>query len=492
MGLLDQLNDPSNAALMQLGLGLLSASGPSRMPVSTGQALGAAGQGAMSTYQEMQQAQQRKMLQDLQAQQLKESLDQARQMHPMQLQQLKSSIEQQKMQRDVAGQFPKLIDSLRNGNQSTPYQDQIAPEQVGSTALPKVQFSGSPDQYFHLASMIPDTTEKRAAIEAGLRQWPQFRPNVQAAGSATDRDPATTLGAFGAMMDVAGLKGGEGVLKYANMLQPRQLQGGSTYQNPLTGTERYMPQYDKNQMPDGRGGLQAIPGAMEFLQQETRAKVDPVAAGRLQFDTGINVLGNGQPGQSGVTETGLTPAGRATAQLEAVKGANEDWLKGSYRPVLEKAKTADDMLSNVTALRNNPISTGWGTETAAAGANILAGLGMAPGNAKMYASNAQQFQSQAMTRLWEVLNAAKGMQTEGDADRAKATYAKLSNTPQANQFILDLAEANARRDKLKAGFYSEAMPVARNSGDFTAVDRKWGQIQRSVWDDPIMAKWKAK
>ena len=148
------------------------------------------------------------------------------------------------------------------------------------------------------------------------------------------------------------------------------------------------------------------------------------------------------------------------------------------------------MLTNVQSLRNIDINTGWGTEAKAAAANALSGLGIAPKNAEMFAANAQKFQSQAMTRLWEVLNTAKCPQTEGDADRAKATFAALKNTNEANQFILDLAEANARRDKLKAQFYGEAMPVARDSGDMTAVDRKWQQIQRSVWDDPIMAKWR--
>ncbi|MDE2440170.1 MAG: hypothetical protein KGP14_04025 [Betaproteobacteria bacterium] len=48
MGLLD---NPEDMALLNMGLGLLSAGGPSRAPVSIGQALGSAGQSAMATYQ---------------------------------------------------------------------------------------------------------------------------------------------------------------------------------------------------------------------------------------------------------------------------------------------------------------------------------------------------------------------------------------------------------------------------------------------------------
>ncbi len=58
-GLLDMATDPQSAMLTQLGLGLLSASGPSRMPVSMGQALGQAGQQGMQGFQQAQENQMR-------------------------------------------------------------------------------------------------------------------------------------------------------------------------------------------------------------------------------------------------------------------------------------------------------------------------------------------------------------------------------------------------------------------------------------------------
>lgn len=71
MGLLD---NPQDAALMQLGLGLLSAGGPSRSPVSLGHAIGSAGQGAMEEYRRtqamQQQMAQRKMQEQMQQMQL--------------------------------------------------------------------------------------------------------------------------------------------------------------------------------------------------------------------------------------------------------------------------------------------------------------------------------------------------------------------------------------------------------------------------------------
>lgn len=63
------LDNPKDAAMLQLGLGLLSRSGPSRMPVSIGQALGDAGQEAIGTYQQVGQNQQLMQMREMQMQQ---------------------------------------------------------------------------------------------------------------------------------------------------------------------------------------------------------------------------------------------------------------------------------------------------------------------------------------------------------------------------------------------------------------------------------------
>lgn len=185
-----------------------------------------------------------------------------------------------------------------------------------------------------------------------------------------------------------------------------------------------------------------------------------------------------------------------TAQkLSATAGdkINETWLKTSYEPVKIAGDAATDMLTNVQVARNSmrdmPGGTGWGAEAKATGAAILTSLGIAPGNAKMYAANAQTFQSASMSNLQTVLNAAKGPQTEGDADRAGKTFAQLKNTPQANEFILDLSEAKAQRDQMKAQFYEQALPVARGKGDLQEVDREWRKRAPSVFTMPTMQKW---
>ena len=94
-----------------------------------------------------------------------------------------------------------------------------------------------------------------------------------------------------------------------------------------------------------------------------------------------------------------------------------------------------------------------------------------------------------MDRLLTVLGSQKGQQTEGDADRASKTFVSLKNTPEANTFILDLAEAKANQDARKAQFYQDALPQAQKEGDLMRIDREWRNIQGSIWNDPVLGRW---
>ena len=131
--------------------------------------------------------------------------------------------------------------------------------------------------------------------------------------------------------------------------------------------------------------------------------------------------------------------------------------------------------------------TGWGTEAMGSAASILGALGVP--QAERFAGNVQTFQSAAMDRLWTNLNAAKGPQTEGDAERSAKTWAQLKNTPQANLYILDLSQAQAERDQLRARYFQEALPLAQQSGDLQEIERRWSRVQPSIWSMPSMKRW---
>lgn len=191
---------------------------------------------------------------------------------------------------------------------------------------------------------------------------------------------------------------------------------------------------------------------------------------------------------------GKTTAQEAQERLSTDAGGkiNDSWLKNSYEPTLATGGTARDLLETVQVTRqamNNLGGTGWSTQAKAAGAAILTGLGVAPRNAQLFAANAEVFQKTAMERLWTTLNEAKGPQTEGDAERASKTYASLKNTTKANEFILDFAEAKAQRDQIKAKFYQQALPIARQKGDLSEVDREWSKLAPSIFNMPSLKRW---
>ena len=66
--------DPRSMAMMQMGLGLMGASGPSMTPNPLGQSLGKAGMQGMQAFQQTQQANQQEELRKLQMQQLQQAM----------------------------------------------------------------------------------------------------------------------------------------------------------------------------------------------------------------------------------------------------------------------------------------------------------------------------------------------------------------------------------------------------------------------------------
>lgn len=224
-------------------------------------------------------------------------------------------------------------------------------------------------------------------------------------------------------------------------------------------------EYDLVSVPDGKGGTVMMP----------RSQAATILGGR-----GPELGAGSTPGGVG--------ASPSPTSLKALEDLNSDWVANSYRPVLDGAGAASNLKNSITAMRQIQLETGFGTEFRGAAANLLTSLGVP--NADRLATDVQKFQSLAMDRLQTELIKQKGPQTEGDAERAGQTFAKLGNTPEANKFIFDFAEAKANMDIRKAAFYEAALPLARKAGDLTEVDRRWRKLQGSIWEDPILAPYK--
>lgn len=194
------------------------------------------------------------------------------------------------------------------------------------------------------------------------------------------------------------------------------------------------------------------------------------------------------------TAVSRPPVTNVTTKVEssALTEGNKDFIQNAYRPTMDAARAAKQANADLDVLDKLPIAekTGWGTQAKANAANVLQSLGIAGEESKKLAGDAQVFNSILNRQVWGLLGQQKGPQTEGDAQRARDTFAQLGNTPRANDFIKDLARATNNLTIKRADYFSQAMPKARREGDLTRVEGDWGQQAPSIWDDPVMQKWK--
>jgi hypothetical protein len=235
---------------------------------------------------------------------------------------------------------------------------------------------------------------------------------------------------------------------------------------------------------------------LSILQDELRNTRNPADIAALQREiasTRRNVgAGNGGRGapilQSPVEAR--AQMGAVDTNVKAGQDLNSNWIKEIHNPVQAEGKAARATLSQIQTLQNIDFKSGWGAEAKAGAANLLATLGVK--DAAQYAGNAQKFQQVAMERNMTMLQTQAGPQTDGDSQRAQQTFVRLANTPAANQYIADLTAANARISLQKAEYYNRALPLAKQRGDMTEIDRRWSKIAPSVWSDPGLAKYLGK
>lgn len=257
------------------------------------------------------------------------------------------------------------------------------------------------------------------------------------------------------------------------------------------GTTRMMTRADAEKQLGSAPQGANIPGLPQGIAEElTRAGIGFTADDKGNF----KIVRGVSPQQSEAMAQGGARLGVSAnpVVMEANKGLNEDFIKRQMPDVYSKGSAAGDMLNHVKVARDSLANIGpqgWGTEGKGIAANVLVGLGIAPENAKMFASNVQRFNQAGATRLWTVLGDQKGPQTEGDAERAKLTFARLNNTKDANAYILDLAEAVALRDKMRADFYRQALPIAQQRGDLQEIDREWQKRAPSIFSLGGMTQW---
>jgi hypothetical protein len=145
-------------------------------------------------------------------------------------------------------------------------------------------------------------------------------------------------------------------------------------------------------------------------------------------------------------------------------------------------ESAQDVLSR-------DFETGFGTETIAKGASVLAALGV--DKAKDFATNSQKFLQAATERVLAAQTEQKGVQTDQDAKRIEQMGARLGNTKAANEFILDVARTQAERAIAQDKFYRDWLRDPANKKSLAGAENAWLESEgnKSIFESPRLKKY---
>jgi hypothetical protein len=380
-----------------------------------------------------------------------------------------------------------------------------APAQQSGNMVQQLLGMGVPQSAIRLAVQSDDPASALAKLAADFG-----KPHVLSPGQAVYSPGATTPLASAPNID-KGMRVGQGGNVEA---LPGYAQTTAQIAGATSGAqEQAKAQYDLVDVPDGRGGTFKVPRDMAVKLLGGQAPQGPQAQGGqrvnlnlqnaspadlaailkdVQNPVPMNPVGSGRVGQAPSAVDVHAATSGIDTQQGAVRKGTEDFITNSYRPTIDNGRAARQANVNLDILEKLPISekTGWGTTAKVTGARVLEGLGIAPDAAKQYASNAQVYNRAVNENLWNLLGTQKGVQSEGDAARAKATFASLENTPEANKYTTDLLRATNNLRVKQADFYSKHYAEALRTGRAYELESAWQQQAPSLWDDPAMSKWK--
>lgn len=142
-----------------------------------------------------------------------------------------------------------------------------------------------------------------------------------------------------------------------------------------------------------------------------------------------------------------------------------------YEGIQEDASNARTTLESLNQLRAINVEQGISSDFRFNLVNSLASLGVDASELfKVDLTNAQSFNAITSSLVNDVINAAKGPQTEGDAIRAKSTIARLGNTPEANEFINNTMRSVALRKIEQSDFMEQ---ILDSGGNLRKAKRDW-------------------
>lgn len=231
--------------------------------------------------------------------------------------------------------------------------------------------------------------------------------------------------------------------------------------------------------------LKQRPAAMSALSRliDERDRLPPTDPNRRLYDDAIKkATTQVEPAK---VEVKLPPQPRKEQE------ARGTMLVEQYKDVSNAARLATRTLPTLETqerILDAGFRTGFGAEAQKAGASLLSALGVP--EAKEYATNAQAFSAAMNQAVLQKQLEQKGVQTQADADRITQTGAQLTNTADANRFIIAVARAQLKRDIAQRNFYDKWW---KDNGTYDGAEDAWatGEGNKSLFESPELKRFAA-
>ena len=231
--------------------------------------------------------------------------------------------------------------------------------------------------------------------------------------------------------------------------------------------------------------LKQRPAAMSALSRliDERDRLPPTDPNRRLYDDAIKkATTQVEPAK---VEVKLPPQPRKEQE------ARGTMLVEQYKDVSNAARLATRTLPTLETqerILDTGFRTGFGAEAQKAGASLLSALGVP--EAKEYATNAQAFSAAMNQAVLQKQLEQKGVQTQADADRITQTGAQLTNTADANRFIIAVARAQLKRDIAQRNFYDKWW---KDNGTYDGAEDAWatGEGNKSLFESPELKRFAA-
>jgi len=245
-------------------------------------------------------------------------------------------------------------------------------------------------------------------------------------------------------------------------------------------------------------GIPVTPeGFVYFQQLKTKPVVAESPLAKLQRE--MDALPPGDSRRAQYVAAINKEITRAPAPVVNISNVQEKAEAADYGKLLVKdydavkasaslAQKSMPAIESNLAILNKGFSTGFGTETVAAGAKVLGALGVK--DAEKYAADSQTFLANASAAVLQRQLEQKGPQTEADAQRITQTGAQLGNTKAANEFVLKVAKAQLKRDIEQRDFYANWRDKNQT---FNGAENAWntGPGSKSLFERPELKAYAA-